>query len=404
MPTIFADRFFRYIAIFVLFIALLNRLQGLGVLAFSILAFIYGAKIWSRAGIYKTFLKFQAEDSRIFPGETFSLSVNVENRKLLPIWLQIVFQPLETSFPELGEIKESSLLWFQKVGWKLKITAAGRGWYLLDAPSLFIGDPFGFFQERKKTTTDPVELIVYPEVFPVNLPPLPRKTIMGDITDRNGMVKDPVFFSGIREYQYGRPAKYISWNASARYHTLQEKIFDSSTELKVLFLIDVQEFKEDKVRFEKMLEVAASMALQLDQEGFSFGLITNGYLAGKIEKESGFLPVRRNGDHLAVFLELLARLKQKSCYRLEDLLERERGIPRGTTALHFTYSRDGKVFSVEEVLKEKRASVVNIFCCPVEKTYRRTGEFYWLEDFLPASDRLKLADKTDEIHEKRRVM
>jgi uncharacterized protein (DUF58 family) len=377
IPTIFTDRLFRYITIILLFIALLNRLQGLTVLGILILSFIYGAKIWSRAGTYNIFLDYKAEGWRLFPGETVSFNITVENQKILPVWLQVVFP--ENRFFRLTTVKEGSLLWFQKISWEVEATATGRGWYLLSAPTLLIGDPFGFFQEKKRVNSEPVELIVYPAVFPVKMPDLPGRKPMGSNTDRFGLVKDPVFFAGTREYQYGRPARYINWKASARYNNLQEKIFDSSTELKAIFLIDVLNFAEDMVCFEKMLELVASLALQLDQEGFSTGLITNGFLTGRVEKKAGYLAMSRGGDHLSAFLELLARLKGESCYTLEEVLEKEGNIPSGTTVLYFSYSRTEEVSSINVFLKQKRIPVLNIVCNPDQE---KTDDFYLLEDFL----------------------
>ncbi len=381
LPTIFADGLILFFTMIVLFIALLKGVQGLIVLTLLILIFIYGAKLWSKAGKKNVFLHFDAESKRMFPGEDIPVSLAIENKKILPVWLKIEFPGSKIEFLEFDAVKDSSLLWYQKIAWQLKITVSQRGWYLLNPPALMVGDPFGLFQERKNLSTEPVEVIVYPAIFPLQIPYLPRKLFKGDIIDRYGLVQDPVFFSGSREYQYGQPAKHINWKASARYQTLQEKIFDASTELNVLFLIDVDHFGEDEVCFEKMLETAASLAVQLEREGYSFSLIANGYLDGRVEKRSAYLPAKRNGDQLPAFLELLARLKQESCYSMENLLEEEI-LPQGCTGLHFTYSRTEEFYSVEELMREKRIPVLNIVCRPDDDINKRTDNFYCLEDFL----------------------
>jgi uncharacterized protein (DUF58 family) len=396
IPTIFTDKLFRYITITFLFIALLNRMPGLTILAILVLSFIYGAKIWSKAGIYKIFLSFNVESKKLFPGEDIFLSLIVENRKLLPVWLQIVFNSSVAHSFNLNSIKESSLLWFQKVKWELKLTASKRGWYLLTAPSLMIGDPFGFFQERKEVNADAVELIVYPQIFPINVPCLPLRKLIGDIIDRNGLIKDPVFFAGTREYQYGRPAKYISWKATARYNIFQEKIFESSINLEVLFLIDVLSFKGKENYFEKMLELAASLAVQLDKEGISFGLISNAFIAGKLEKESVYLAPARSTEHLSIFLELLARLKMNSSYKIEELLEKETNIQAGITCLNFTYSSGEEGLLIKEFLKEKGIAVVDIICQVNNDIVKRTDTFYLLKEFLPVYNNPEINDYQKE--------
>ena len=70
---------------------------------------------------------------------------------------------------------------------------------------------------------------------------LPKRDFFG-VPGGESPVNDPVYILGTSDYHYGRPSKYIHWKASARYQRLQEKVFDSSEQEKVLFLIDVGEF------------------------------------------------------------------------------------------------------------------------------------------------------------------
>ena len=60
--------------------------------------------------------------------------------------------------------------------------------------------------------------------------------------------------------------------------------------------------------FEKVLEVAASLAVQCEQNGYAIGFLTN----GKVRGGQAFLPVSRGRQQLLAILEILARLDMKS--------------------------------------------------------------------------------------------
>ena len=80
---------------------------------------------------------------------------------------------------------------------------------------------------------------------------LPRRDFFG-VPGGESPVDDPVYILGTTDYQNGRPAKYIHWKASARHHRLQEKVFESTEQEKILLVVDVDQFvkaeAEDEIR------------------------------------------------------------------------------------------------------------------------------------------------------------
>lgn len=149
-------------------------------------------------------------------------------------------------------------------------------------------------------------------------------------------MKDPVYILGTTDYHQGRPAKHIHWKASARHHRLQEKVFEPSGQEKVLLVVDVEEFTGERAHepFEHMLEVVASVAVQLDRRGRAVGLLTNGIMTGK---GSPFLRVTRSGGQLPALLEALARLGATPQGRIADVLGRGLTLPWGVSCAYFGY-------------------------------------------------------------------
>ena len=87
------------------------------------------------------------------------------------------------------------------------------------------------------------------------------------------------------------------WKASARHNRLQEKVFESTHQEKILLVVDVGSFARHQAEedFERALEVVASLAVRLDQQGHALGLIANGCLVGG---GPAIVPVARNDQQL----------------------------------------------------------------------------------------------------------
>jgi uncharacterized protein (DUF58 family) len=97
--------------------------------------------------------------------------------------------------------------------------------------------------------------------------------------------------------------------ASVRHQRLQEKLFDSSEQEKVLVIIDVEQFAECNAgeAFERTLEVAASLVVAYGQRGCSTGFLTN----GKLQGAPPFLPITKNRYQVSHIMDALARLQMQ---------------------------------------------------------------------------------------------
>jgi uncharacterized protein (DUF58 family) len=176
-------------------------------------------------------------------------------------------------------------------------------------------------------------------------------------------VQDPVYILGTRDYQNGQPSKYIHWKASARQHRLQEKVFESTQQEKVLLVVNVDPFarREAEEDFEHALEVVASLAVLLSQQGHSVGLVANGKVKGG---GPAIVPVARNDQQLPAILELLARLQMKPDRDLKELLRHKLTLTWGISCIYFSHEEDQTVFSAEEYFTQRRTPVVFFVCRP----------------------------------------
>jgi len=320
----------------------------------------------------------------VFPGERLSLTVRAENAKFLPVWLQMtvpVAGPLHPASDEAAFTEESGLLWYQKARFEWDLVAQRRGVHRVGPPHIEAADIFGFFP-RQREEHESLHVIVYPRLVPLRPISLPRRDLFG-VPGSKSPVQDPVYILGTRDYQQWRPARYIHWKASARHNRLQEKIFEPSEQEKVLLAVEVSHFSDNSAEegFEHTLEVVASLAVRLDQRGFSVGLVTNG-----VVDEGGptIVPIARNPGQLPAILEALAKLHMQAKWDLIDMLRDTFELTWGVSCVHFSYEEDSKTRHTEGYLLQRKVPTVRVVCRsdPAFGAYKRTGggKIYHLDE------------------------
>ena len=344
-----------------LFIALLYGQRDLTILSLILFGVVAGAKLWTRWSLAAIECRVSVDKHRAFPGEKLTLRATAENRKFLPVWLQVklpisgLAHGISAESPGAPVVAEASLLWYQNVRFQWELTARTRGIHHVGPLGIESGDMFGFFPKGKEMT-ETIEVIVYPRLVPVRSLALPRRDFFG-IPGAESPVQDPIYILGTRDYQQGRPAKYIHWKATARHHRLQEKIFEPSEQEKILLVVDVGQFalRKAEEEFERALETVASMAVLLDQRGCSVGLVTNGATAGG---GPPILPVARNPQQLTALLEALARLRMEAFRDLMDTMRLDLRLPWGISCLYFALEEGGAAEAAREFLVRRRIPVL----------------------------------------------
>jgi uncharacterized protein (DUF58 family) len=359
-----------------LFIALVATHGALALLCALVFATMLGAKAWSRASLARLRSELQVDRRKLFPGEALALAVAVDNRKLLPIWLQVSLPSalgLRCAEGRSQLQRDCGLFAYQRVTFDWQLTAARRGVHRIGPLELEAADPLGFFP--RKTSAAAFEIVVYPRLVALNTLLLPRRDVFGQAAVR-GLIEDPAYVQGIREYQPGRAARYIHWKASARHSRLLEKTCEATEQARVLLVIHAERFADDPSGecFERSLEVVASLAAALEQRRCSVGLMTNCRVHGG---GSGAVPIARKPGQLSTLLETLARLEPAPTVDLLDALGNGPALSWTVTVICFSYALDASSAALIELLKRRKIPAVRVVCDPdgaetnsAERVYR----------------------------------
>jgi uncharacterized protein (DUF58 family) len=327
------------IGFIVLFLYLLK--QGVYLPAFFtllLIAVIETASFWSRLGFRKLRVETRLNPYRLFPGDEISFSIQYANEKRLPVFLSWS-QPLPPGFALADQQAEphdpitgSTYLGAYAAGkGHCRLTAEKRGYYHLPGLYLYSRDIFGWFY-RRQVKEQKVEIIVYPQLLPIEELCLQGADFNGLDRDKRPFLFDPVMFAGLRDYTPDMPARFIHWKATAHQDRLLAKIIEPSAGLQILIAIDAYTFicpEADEALFEKALSAAATIAVWADCNKIPFGIAANiprKELAGPM-----ILPVNRNLDQGRLVLESLARAELAFCGNLEDILSQmSPDLPWGT--------------------------------------------------------------------------
>jgi uncharacterized protein (DUF58 family) len=360
LPTLLIIPLIQILVGVLLVIALLNDQRELTVLILIAFAVLIGTKVWSRLSPAKIHHETMVDKQRGFPGETFIFSARIRNAKILPVLARLSLsfsKDFQYADSPAALKKNCSLLWYQEVNFTCRLNALRRGVHRLGKAQLRAGDLFGFYS-RAAATASALEVIVYPRLVSLKPVRLPRRDLFG-IPGAKSPIEDPVYVYGTRQYQSGRPARYIHWKASARLSQLQEKICEPAVQEKILLIVAVDHFFKNQAHadFEKTLEVAASAAVYFDRAGFAVGLATNGVLKGG---GSAVLPIGRGTRQVPNILETLARLQMVPAADLGQILRRGLKLPWGTAGVSLTYDSGESCRDILAFFNHRRAPLVSI--------------------------------------------
>ncbi len=357
VPSIFATSLVLFFVGIVFFAALLNRANDLAVLSIFVLGLAGALRLWTQFSSVKLKSIAILDKYKLFTGDELSLKIRVENKKLLPVGLVLACTDNNLlnsfSYDTIMLKTEESLLWYQKADFNWKLTAEKRGVYKIGPIKISSGDLFGFFIQDNNIS-DILLVVVYPKLIPLISFSFPKREFFG-IPGGKNPVHDPAYFLGTADYHYSRPARFIHWKASARHFRLQEKIFDSTQQEKVLLILDVEQFVKaaTEIAFERILEVIASIAVQLAGKGCAAGFVTNCVME---EGASGVVPV--SGNMISPTLETLARVKMETAEALIDIILRAVPVSIGTTCVYFAFKEDPAVYTVIECFKRRKTPVI----------------------------------------------
>ncbi|MFL5679814.1 MAG: DUF58 domain-containing protein [Chloroflexota bacterium] len=334
--------------------------------------------VWSRGGLRRLEYRRRLERNRTSWGETIPLTVEVWNRKRLPLaWLRaddaasagvdVVERELRDGVDGSPVLRNVwTLAPFERVVRRFHVGATRRGVFELGPVRLSAGDLLGrdaALDERAAVDS----FLVRPRT--IHMTPIARRDQWGGL-DRaaHGLNEDPSRFAGVREYAPGDPLRRIHHRTSARLGRPMVKRFEPSRDRQFLIALDVQMhdgpswelgFVENDV--ESLFVVAASLARSLAADRASVGLAAAGYTGA--ETRFAYLPPSADPGQAERVLDLLARLSSHPSAPFDTLLSRiARVTAPGTTVLVLT-GRDPRTYVRHLRALERLGCAVVVAAC-----------------------------------------
>lgn len=258
-------------------------------------------KFWKR----RLSVKLEFSDAYIYEGEEGILKEVVINDKRMPLPAIDVRLAISKNLRFVSEAKENStvsdmtykrdvfsFVGRQQITRKLHFAGEKRGYYEFYEVDV-CGYDFFLRSVERMTLPQSTGLYVYPKQVPVDRINLICQDISGMIISQRKLNPDPFEFSGIREYVNTDPMNHINWKASARTGGLMVNQFDSTTNLKLQILLELEDanvWKQEELQ-EESIRIAASLAARLVSKQMPVTLKSNAVDGITGERFKMYLPV-----------------------------------------------------------------------------------------------------------------
>lgn len=377
--------------------------QPLGFVLGAVVLLSAGASyLWDRYCLARVEYRRLFTPRRAFYGETITFTMEVTNRKPLPLaWLEVVDELPQELVPLRGRVIPSlrqrrqhlvnlfSLRWYERVRRHFAMRCDARGYFPLGPARLRSGDVFGL-TVRGADVERVDHLLVYPKVVPLSALGLPALHPIGDERVRRQVFEDPTRVVGARDYMPGDPLRRIHWKATARAQALRAKQYEPTSSHRFAIFLNMDtlgRYAEYRGFVRPVLELviltAASAANWAIQAGHLTGLYANGYLPQGLRWVR--IPPASGSSHLATMLEALAKVFPTPVMPVGDLMQLEaRSLPWGTTAVIVTAVTDAPLAAgISRVLDAGHGAVAilvgeNVDDLPVTiPTYRVSATRAW---------------------------
>jgi uncharacterized protein (DUF58 family) len=341
--------------IVLLLLASLPLRQGLlFVVALALLLAAGVAWLWGRACLDNVEYRRRFSQRRVFFGEEIDLTIEVVNRKALPLaWLAVEDEVPATLAPATGWLSPSyrrnrlllnnllSLRWYERVRRHYRLRCDVRGEHFFGPAKLRSGDIFGFATKELALPRED-SILVYPKVVPITRLGLPARDPFGDRATRQWLFEDPLRTVGVRDYLPGDSPRRMHWAATARRGAPQVKVYEPTTTYQLVVVLNTQthtnawwwpDYLPD--RLELAVTVAASVAAWGVEQGYQTGIFANANL--RLSDQRLKIAPSRDPEQLPHILTALARLQPVPSLPLDRLLRLERrALPYGATLVVVT--------------------------------------------------------------------
>jgi uncharacterized protein (DUF58 family) len=364
-----------WLFLFVLLLALgaFMRQTLLFVFAAASLLVALASWIWQRYCFHGVTYRRVLSQRRAFFDEEIDLTLEVTNKKLLPLpWLEAEDEVpeglayLNAQLASSYKPKRRTLVhlcsprWYERIRRHYRIRCTERGLHEFGPATLRAGDLFGMsIQRRDEPAVD--RLIVYPRIVPLERLGLPVHGPFGDLVTPRTLWEDPTYLTGVRAYQAGDPVRRIHWKASARLGNPQVKLLDPTTHARLALFLDMQTLAGqawwagyDPLLVELSVIVATAVAAWAAEQNCPVGLYVNAHRFRSQASATIALPPSEHPEQLHAVLEALATVMPVATLPLSDLLATEApALPWGTTVLAITALPDADLLGTLHAVRRK---------------------------------------------------
>ncbi|MCL4240918.1 MAG: DUF58 domain-containing protein [Dehalococcoidia bacterium] len=304
-------------------------------------------RYWSRHLFDRVTLHRKPSETRVFIGEKVPLTVELTNRKPLPLpwyeWRLALSEHLSVEKEHLAAaavpgqkwlVRRGALGWYQRHDWTFTLAPDTRGYHQVGTATIRSGDLLGAYP-RSIEDDEREHLVVFPRVFSMEDMGLPSERPFGERKGGNRVFEDPLRIAGLREYRPGDPLRRIDWKATARSGDLRSRVYEPSATQQLYLVVNIDTMEhawEGYLRdeLERIVSVSASLCVWAAGARYAVGLLANG--AFPEADRPMRLPPSRSRDQVSRLLEALAVIQPLTMGDLAGAIQRESGkLPQGST-------------------------------------------------------------------------
>lgn len=332
------------------------------------------SRLWMRRFEAKSVLRRKIP-THAFAGETFDVTVSIENTDWLPVPSLDVREDLPIELVLSERLKEAfSLGPRTRKNLSYTVRCRRRGFYPVGPLHVRTTDLLGIVPSGK-IELPAARLTVYPRVVPLEDLHLPTHSPLAVLPAPAPLFEDPSHVVGVRSYSTGDSLRRIHWTASAHSGQILVKKYKPAITRETLVCLDFDEANYDiRNRYaasELAVTAAASVANHIvNREGLSVGLSTWAHNPAIGQKTLFHLPPRSGQAHLLTLLEALALVRLTKDAAFIDLLRHQRGTLRwGATMIAITSNKSQELLDTLLYLRQCGLAVALLLVYPGRDSY-----------------------------------
>ena len=327
--------------------------QGL-ILGLSVMSLVvvFVAWLWNKVSLENVEYIRVIPQKRVFIGETVPFSVELHNKKPIPLpridTVDDIPSALNLNGPDIrpsssvdavSMTHSASISAYQKTAWEYSVQAKKRGFHRLGSVNIYGGDIFGLF-DSKKTIATRDYILVYPQILKLPDLGMPESRPLGEKITNLNIYQDIFWNRGIRTYEKGDSLNTVDWKYTAKKSELMVKTFESTSKSDVILAVSVETSSKvwegySPVNLERVVAASASVANYCSGEGFNLGFFSNG--TPVLSDLPMRIPASQSKDQLKVILETLATIGPISSGPMSENLNKwYRKFPFGSTVVVVT--------------------------------------------------------------------